>query len=75
MDYSIKYGNNSLEVRLGGLVLIRATDTTDGHYKEVGQAGELSNKITFYRTEADGNWTLYEDITMTFVIKGVAQNG
>ena len=42
---------------------------------EVGQAGELSNKITFYRTEADGNWTLYEDITMTFVIKGVAQNG
>lgn len=68
-------GNNSLEVRLNGIVLIKATDTKDGHYKEVGEAGALSNKITFYRTEADGNWVLYEDITMTFVIRGVAQNG
>lgn len=68
-------GNNSLEVRLNSIVLIRATDTQDGHYKEVGQAGALSNKITFYRTEADGNWVLYEDITMTFVIRGVAQGG
>lgn len=67
-------GNNSLEVRLNGIVLIRATDTQDGHYKEVGQAGALSKKIAFYRTEADGNWVLNEDITMTFVVKGVAQN-
>lgn len=74
MDYNIKFGNNSLEVRLNTVVLRRATETQDGHYKEVGEPGTPSNKITFYRTEADGDWELYEDIVVTFVIRGVAQN-
>ena len=46
-----------------------ATDTEDGHYKEVGTTGSLSNKIQFYRTEADGSWTLDEDVILTAIVR------
>lgn len=72
----IKYqvGNNSLEVRLNSEVLKLATSTEDGHYKEVGNSGALSNKIQFYRTSSDGSWTLTEAINITAVVKGVEQS-
>lgn len=45
-------------------------DTT----KRYGTAGTLSNKIQFYRTEADGSWTLDEDVTLTAMVRGVEQS-
>ena len=66
-------GNNSLELRLNSEVLKLATDTTDGHYKEVGTAGSRSNKIQFYRTEADGSWALEEAALLTAIVRGVSQ--
>ena len=45
-------------------------DTT----KRYGTAGTLSNKIQFYRTEADGSWTLDEDVTLTAIVRGVEQS-
>ena len=51
-----------------------ATDTADGHYKEVGTAGSKSNKIQFYRTETDGSWTLSEAVTLTAIVRGVEQS-
>ncbi len=69
IEYTV--GNNSLEVRAGTEVLILATSTTDGHYKEVGNAGEQSNKITMYRTSADGSWTLEEELILTEIVRGV----
>lgn len=62
-------GNNSLELRLDSEVLKLATDTEDGHYKEIGTAGAKSNIIQFYRTTADGNWTLDEDATLTAIVR------
>lgn len=44
-------------------------DTT----KRYGTAGTLSNKIKFYRTEADGNWTLEEEALLTAIVRGVSQ--
>lgn len=77
LELPLKYqvGNHSLEVRLNTEVLKLATDTEDGHYKEVGEAGSLSNKIAFYRTKADGNWTLSEPVTITAIVHGVSQEG
>jgi len=39
--------------------------------KKYGPKGELSNQIEFYRTEAEGDWTLKEDITLTCIVKGI----
>lgn len=66
-------GNNSLELRLDSEVLKLASETADGHYKEVGAAGAKSNKIQFYRTEADGSWTLEEAALLTAIVRGVSQ--
>ena len=69
----VKYivGNNSLEMRADTEVMKLASDTEDGHYKEVGEAGELSNKIKMHRTEQDGNWELEEDLTLTSIARGI----
>ena len=64
-------GNHSLEMRADTEVMQLATSTTDGHYKESGTSGSLSNKITIYRTSADGSWTLEEDLILTCIVKGV----
>ncbi len=78
-DYSIiiplKYrvGDNSLEIFWNGIKLIKATDTEDGHYKEVGESGILSNIIKMHRTEEDGAYTLPEDVILEIVVRGVEQ--
>lgn len=61
-------GDNSLSLFWNGSKLIMATDTSDGHYKEVGTAGQISNKITMYRTASDGNYTLPEDVILEAVV-------
>ena len=50
-----------------------ASDSEDGHYKEVGTTGALSNKIQFYRTSSDGSWTLEEEALLTAIVRGVTQ--
>lgn len=71
----LKYqvGNGSLELFFNTEKMILATDTEDGHYKEVGEAGALSNTIAFHRTADDGNWTLEEDELITVIVRGVSQ--
>lgn len=44
-----KVGNDSLMVIFNGEVLLKATDTLDGHYKEVGITGSISNKIKIHQ--------------------------
>lgn len=73
LPYYYKVGNNSLELRLNSEVLVLATDDTDGHYTEVGDADELSNIIAFNRTDDDGSWTLDEDVVLTEIVRGVEQ--
>ena len=77
LELPLKYqvGNNSLEVYLETERLRLATATVDGEYTEVGEAGTLSNKIAFYRTEAEGDWTLDERVTITVIVRGVVQEG
>ena len=63
-----------MELRLDSEVLKLASETADGHYKEVGTAGTLSNKIQFYRTEADGSVSFSTDSTITAIVRGVEQD-
>ena len=64
-DYEIpctyKVGANNLDVYYMGERLIK-----DEHYKEVGQAGQSSNKIQFY------NWgqSVPSERTIEFVVRG-----
>lgn len=64
-------GNNSLELYWNGVLLKKATDSEDGHYKEVGTVGSSSNKIQFYRTSDDGSYTLTENAILTAIIRKV----
>lgn len=66
-------GNNSLFLMAGSEVMQLATSSFNGHYKEVGTSGARSNKIQFYRTSAEGSWTLDEDLILTCVVRGVEQ--
>lgn len=75
LPINYKVGNNSLALFWNGVRLTKATDTEDGHYKESGTVGELSNEILMHRTTADGNYTLPEDITLTVVVQGVNDEG
>lgn len=61
-------GNNSLALYWNGERLIKATSTEDGNYKEVGIVGSLSNKITMYRTESDGNYILLENVILEEIV-------
>lgn len=71
LPLSYVVGNNSLELFWNGAKLIMATDTSDGHYKEVGTVGQTSNKIKMHRTTTDGNYTLPEDVILEAVVIGV----
>ena len=64
-------GNNSLEVFWNGVLLQKASETEDGHYKEVESTGATSNKIQINRTAADGNYTLSEDVILTAIVKNI----
>ena len=64
-------GRNNLELYWNGQRLIPKTSSnTDGHYQEVGTTGSTSSTITMYRTSADGNYTLTEDVHLHVVVKG-----
>lgn len=73
LPISYVVGNNSLELFWNGSKLIMATDTADGHYKEVGTAGQISNKIKMHRTVSDGSYTLPEDVVLETVVTGVSE--
>lgn len=64
-------GRNNLELYWNGQRLIPKTSSnSDGHYQEVGTTGSSSSTITIYRTSADGNYTLTEDVHLHVVVKG-----
>lgn len=64
-------GRNNLELYWNGQRLIPKTSSnTDGHYQEVGSTGSSSSTITIYRTSADGDYTLTEDVHLHVVVKG-----
>ena len=67
------YNNNSLEIYWNGIKLIKATDTSDGHYKEIKNATSLSNcsKIQICRTSEDGSYTLTEDVIVTAITRNI----
>ena len=79
-DYSIelplKYrvGDNSLELYWNGTKLIKATDVSDGHYKEYGENENLSNIIKMHRTEENGDYILTNDLVLEIIVRGVEQN-
>ena len=62
-------GNNSLELYWNGVKLTKATDTEDGHYKEIGSTGIESNIIQIHRTEEDGTYTLSEDVILEVLVR------
>lgn len=64
-------GRNNLELYWNGQRLIPKTSANeDGHYQEVGSTGSSSSTITIYRTSADGDYTLTEDVNLHVVVKG-----
>ena len=68
-------GRNNLELYWNGQRLIPKTSSnTDGHYQEVGSTGSSSSTITIYRTSADGDYTLTEDVHLHVVVKGKTIN-
>lgn len=74
LPLNYKVGDNSLELFWNGCALIKQTGTNDGHYKEVGESGAVSNKIQMYRTSTDGSYTLTEDAILKAIVRGVDQN-
>ena len=66
------YGNHSLEIFWNGTRLLEKVD--DGHYVEVENEDDISkcNKIQFYRTSNDGNYTLTEDVVLTALVRNIS---
>lgn len=62
-----KVGEEVLDVYLNGERLIKSNDDsgTDGHYREVGITGSISNKI---KTTTD--WNLEADDVLDLVVRG-----
>ena len=62
-----KVGEEVLDVYLNGERLIKSSDDTgtDGHYREIGTTGSISNKI---KTTTD--WNLEADDVLDLVIRG-----
>lgn len=62
-----KVGEEVLDVYLNGERLIKSSDDagTDGHYREVGTTGSISNKI---KTTTD--WSLEEGDVLDLVVRG-----
>jgi len=67
MPFNYKAGQNVLDVYLNGEKLILSSDDlgTDGHYREIGQPNNISNKI---KTTAD--WNLEEGDILELVVRG-----
>ena len=62
-----KVGEEVLDVYLNGERLLKSSDDagTDGHYREIGTTGSISNKI---KTTTD--WNLEADDILDFVVRG-----
>lgn len=62
-----KVGEEVLDVYLNGERLIKSSDDsgTDGHYREIGTTGSISNKI---KTTTD--WSLEEGDILDLVVRG-----
>ena len=62
-----KVGEEVLDVYLNGERLLKSSDDagTDGHYREVGTTGSISNKI---KTTTD--WNLEEGDVLDLVVRG-----
>ena len=62
-----KVGKEVLDVYLNGERLIKSSDDsgTDGHYREIGATGSISNKI---KTTTD--WNLEADDVLDLVVRG-----
>lgn len=62
-----KVGAEVLDVYLNGERLIKSSDDsgTDGHYREIGDSGSISNKI---KTTTD--WNLEADDVLDLVVRG-----
>ena len=62
-----KVGEEVLDVYLNGERLIKSSDDagTDGHYREIGTTGSISNKI---KTTTD--WNLEADDVLDLVVRG-----
>lgn len=51
-----KVGNDSLEIFYMGEKLRKSTEEQEGHYKEIGTEGEISNIIQFHNWGEEGNY-------------------
>ena len=62
-----KVGKEVLDVYLNGERLLKSSDDagTDGHYREIGDTGSISNKI---KTTTD--WSLEEGDVLDLVVRG-----
>lgn len=71
LPFYYKVGANVLQVYYMGQLLLLSSDDagTDGHYREVGTAGSLSNKIKLTM-----DWSAETGEYFKFVVKGVYEN-
>ena len=71
LPFYYKVGANVLQVYYMGQLLLLSSDDagTDGHYREVGTSGSLSNKI-----KLTTDWSAETGEYFKFVIKGVYEN-
>lgn len=71
LPFYYKVGANVLQVYYMGQLLLLSSDDagTDGHYREVGTSGSLSNKIKLTM-----DWSAETGEYFKFVVKGVYTN-
>ena len=71
LPFYYKVGANVLQVYyMGQLLLLSSNDAgTDGHYREVGEADSISNKI-----KLTTDWSADKGEYFKFVVKGVYSN-
>lgn len=68
LPFYYKVGANVLQVYYMGQLLLQSSDDagTDGHYREVGEANSISNKI-----KLTSDWSADKGEYFKFVVKGV----
>ncbi len=71
LPFYYKVGANVLQVYYMGQLLLLSSDDagTDGHYREVGEADSISNKI-----KLTTDWSADKGEYFKFVVKGVYSN-
>ena len=71
LPFYYKVGAGVLQVYYMGQLLLLSSDDagTDGHYREVGTSGSLSNKI-----KLTTDWSADKGEYFKFVVKGVYEN-